>query len=681
MKQITNTTMTPAILALWLCVIGIFLLWQETETRKEERLLATTSASAFFQEILVTRFWNASHGGVYVPITPTTQPNEYLPLRNRDLTADNGLRLTKVNPSYMTRQLAELAQRNKTGIQFHITSLKPLRPENKPTDWEREWLNSFEQGVKEQGEFFEDGETTRFRYMAPLITVAECLKCHAQQGYKEGDIRGGISVTLPHPAHSHTSFYVSSASVAVFGVLLIFFGGTFYEKKKRLFNATFDNTIPTCVTDKDFTILMANESYWKEFGPIPDLKPSIKCYEHRFGQSCHTENCLLTRIIRGSSKEVIETNKDKAGETRCFLVTAKPLLDNNNRMIGVIESFQDITDRKQMEKALEESNRKLEVQSITDSLTEIANRRCFDQTLAKEHARHARSRKELSLIFLDIDFFKRYNDHYGHVKGDECLRQVARVIANCANRPADLAARYGGEEFACILPETDLAGAVAIAEKIRRGVIACAMPHQGSGVAECVTISLGVVAGLCLTGDPCTDIVDKADKLLYQAKEHGRNRVEFGTSGAVEGLGKESVVRLAWKESFCSGNQLIDQQHLTLFHLADELIDAVLSSRPSSEISNIITTLLNEVKEHFQDEEQILKALQFPDVDQHIDEHAALLKKGEQLMREFENATLTVGDVFQFLINEVVMLHMLGADREYFPFISKTAGTDESALS
>ena len=188
----------------------------------------------------------------------------------------------------------------------------------------------------------------------------------------------------------------------------------------------------------------------------------------------------------------------------------------------------DITKRKRAEEALEESNRKLEALSHTDGLTGIANRRYFDEILSQEHGRHVRSGGELSLILLDIDHFKAFNDIYGHVKGDECLRQVARVIAESASRPADLAARYGGEEFVCILPETNSVGAVVIAQKIRLGIQALAIPHTGSSVSGHVTVSLGIVTVRCTINGSVVDIVEQADAMLYQAKSSGRNQVKFG---------------------------------------------------------------------------------------------------------------------------------------------------------
>ena len=532
---------TLILMTAWLCILSSFAYWSEMDTRKEEKQRALITAKAFFQQIVISRQWNASHNGVYVPITTTTQPNQYLPIQGRDLTADNGLQLTKINPSFMTREMAELAQKNASGIHFHLTSLKPIRPGNKAAEWEERWLKSFEQGVKEQGEFFEDGSNTWFRYMAPLIVGAECLKCHAQQGYKEGDIRGGLSVSLPYPAHTHLLIFAGYGSIAGLGLILIFIGGTLYERKQRLFDATFNSPLPTCVTDRSFTILMANKSYWAEFAPLPEHQKTIKCYEHRPGTSCHTEKCPLTNIMGGLSTYAYETIKEIDGVLRYFIVSAKPLLDARGMVVGSVENFQEITERKRAEEALEKSNRKLESLSNTDGLTGIANRRHFDEVLAQEHARHARSGAELSLILLDLDHFKLFNDCYGHVAGDQCLQQVAQVIADCASRSSDLAARYGGEEFVCILPETDCRGAVAIAEKIRQGIMACAIPHKESKVADCVTASMGVVTVQCTAGESIVDIVAQVDELLYRAKSSGRNRVEFVDPRYVKGTIKGNI--------------------------------------------------------------------------------------------------------------------------------------------
>ncbi|HBF51236.1 MAG TPA: diguanylate cyclase, partial [Massilia sp.] len=161
-----------------------------------------------------------------------------------------------------------------------------------------------------------------------------------------------------------------------------------------------------------------------------------------------------------------------------------------------------------------------------DVLTGLANRRRFDETLAAEHERARRSGMPFSLILLDVDYFKKYNDRYGHVAGDDCLRQVAGAIATGPRRPTDLAARYGGEEFAVILPDTDRDGACAVAEKIRQAVLALDVAHADSACGT-VSISLGVHTCWPATDAASTPLacIEAADALLYRAKTDGRNRL------------------------------------------------------------------------------------------------------------------------------------------------------------
>ncbi len=176
-------------LVVWLLATNI----ERIKTTNVE--IARNSAKNFFHIIELTRLWNAGHGGVYVPITAQTQPNPHLKIPDRDVTTTSGLKLTKINPAFMTRQLTELIERQ-SHVSFHITSLNPLRPQNKADTWEVEALRQFERGVDEvygrtSGELAEV-----FRYMAPLFVKRPCLKCHEVQGHQLGDIRGGISVTL-----------------------------------------------------------------------------------------------------------------------------------------------------------------------------------------------------------------------------------------------------------------------------------------------------------------------------------------------------------------------------------------------------------------------------------------------------------------------------------------------------
>ena len=181
---------------------------------------------------------------------------------------------------------------------------------------------------------------------------------------------------------------------------------------------------------------------------------------------------------------------------------------------------------------LEEANTKLQELSELDALTSIANRRRFEETLAREWRRATRDALPLSLIMIDIDYFKDFNDAYGHQVGDECLRRVAGEIGEAITRTGDLVARYGGEEFAAILPSTPSRGAIAVAELLRQRVERMATRHPKSP-AGVVTISLGVATMTPGEAFAPDSLVAAADQALYAAKRAGRNRVETSNSPAV----------------------------------------------------------------------------------------------------------------------------------------------------
>ncbi len=162
--------------------------------------------------------------------------------------------------------------------------------------------------------------------------------------------------------------------------------------------------------------------------------------------------------------------------------------------------------------------------AFMDGLTGVYNRRYFDLQLEKEIARASRSGVGLSLIMMDIDFFKKYNDHYGHQGGDDCLREVSKVLRDTLRRPSDLVARYGGEEFVVILPDTPLANALEVAQKLERAVRERALAHAKSDVAPVVTLSLGVASRVGKTGPDAKGLISAADAQLYRAKASGRAR-------------------------------------------------------------------------------------------------------------------------------------------------------------
>jgi diguanylate cyclase (GGDEF)-like protein len=179
----------------------------------------------------------------------------------------------------------------------------------------------------------------------------------------------------------------------------------------------------------------------------------------------------------------------------------------------------------ELTRELEAANRELEAVSRRDALTGASNRGHFDEYLGAELRRAHRAGAPLSLVLVDVDFFKRYNDHYGHQAGDVCLRQIVEALRSACRRPADLIARYGGEEFALVLPDTPLEGAERVAEAARKAVQSRAILHARSGASDCVTISAGVATAAPQKGLAPGQLISNADEALYKAKNLGRNRV------------------------------------------------------------------------------------------------------------------------------------------------------------
>jgi diguanylate cyclase (GGDEF)-like protein len=196
---------------------------------------------------------------------------------------------------------------------------------------------------------------------------------------------------------------------------------------------------------------------------------------------------------------------------------------------GIVAALRDATERRTAEVKLEEALEQMKRMAEMDGLTGLANRRHFDGVADEEWRRCGRERQPLSVLLLDADHFKLFNDRYGHIAGDGCLRIIASQLATAARRAGDLAARYGGEEFLLLMPQTDQAGAVCVAERVRTLILDLAIAHEGSPAPGVVTVSIGVATAW--PNDPehgpksVSDLLSAADTALYQAKSAGRNRV------------------------------------------------------------------------------------------------------------------------------------------------------------
>lgn len=181
---------------------------------------------------------------------------------------------------------------------------------------------------------------------------------------------------------------------------------------------------------------------------------------------------------------------------------------------------------RELQLELEKNNEELQKLTCLDGLTGISNRRRFDEFIYHECLRSARENTTLSLILIDIDHFKQYNDNYGHLAGDGCLRQVATALNEVVHRPADLVARYGGEEFAVVLPNTDIEGAIQIAQLLEEKIRQLNIPHENSPTARCVTLSMGITSRVACEQTSPADLIELADRALYEAKEGGRDQYQ-----------------------------------------------------------------------------------------------------------------------------------------------------------
>ena len=315
-----------------------------------------------------------------------------------------------------------------------------------------------------------------------------------------------------------------------------------------------------------------------------------------------------------------------------------------------------------------------------DTLTNLPNRRLLHDRLKQTLAACRRSGSRGALMLLDLDNFKPLNDNHGHAVGDLLLMEAGQRLKNCV-RQMDTVARFGGDEFVVMLAQLpndraeSLALARSIADKIR---LALSAPYRLSvrtedGAEARVEHQCSASIGVAMfdgTDVYQEEIVKRADRAMYQAKERGRDTVEFASESLPQaGLAQErhaNLVQLNWRSAYKSGNTVIDDQHRGLFDDANRVLTAVLAGRAPEDVVTLIDALIRDVGEHFETEMKIITAAGFPGAAAHAEIHHDLLERAQHLHRRFQEGTLGVGELFQFLAHDVVARHMLKEDREFF---------------
>lgn len=306
----------------------------------------------------------------------------------------------------------------------------------------------------------------------------------------------------------------------------------------------------------------------------------------------------------------------------------------------------------------------------TDKLTGAWNRRRLEETVTNEMDRLKRYDHPLSLLIIDIDFFKKINDEKGHAVGDQVLSELAAVVRSSL-RATDSLTRWGGEEFVVLSPNTTLSTMAMLAERLRNKIATAAFPE-----IQTMTASIGVAE--CMLSESWVQWFRRADAALYRAKACGRNQVQIAPETPPRvGVGENvsaSFIQLTWHSAYECGNVLIDDQHRALFDDSNKLLTAILSGRPTDEVAALIDILVHDVVQHFKDEEGIFTEAGFPGATEHAAIHHQLVDSAVILVGRFQAGTLAIGELFQFLAHDVVARHMLGADREFFPYLQMRTG-------
>ena len=521
------------IIAIIILVLGTGALKDKNISFQKEILIK--QAQTHFRDQVNNRNWNAKYAGVYVKPLNDEKPNPFL--KDNIIKTESGERLLRINPSLMIKQLASLSTAK--GLHFRITSLHPINPENIADSFETKALNHIIDTKEE--EYYELASKHTFRYVGALVSTKECLACHSEKDYSIGSIVGGISINLDSSSYENIVAYIEDkvlklrVLIALLLLSIVFLIHKQYnnnrylqeEVGRRTKEITETKLLLQEILDSDKSLLMvfdkqniilANKTMLEFFGfdSLDDLKKEHKDISDLFEHSKRKEY-LTTYIGQEYWIDYLYKEQDiqeccvlikKGGENRHFRPHIKEVIVKEQKLY--IVTFDEIT------KSLEQISH-LKEKASKDALTNLFNRGKFDNVIVKEIESSQVSGAPLSIIFLDIDHFKRVNDTYGHDVGDKILQRVADILVK-VTREGDFIARWGGEEFVIALHATDLNRALSLAQKIRKEVESYEFETIGS-----LTISLGVCE--CIMGEELESLMKRVDAALYEAKESGRNKV------------------------------------------------------------------------------------------------------------------------------------------------------------
>ena len=545
----------------WAMLAGLSFAWNSSSLEDHHRELITNQGRQIATMVESVRLWNASHGGVYAPVSEGTPSNPYLIVPERDISSPSGRPLTMVNPAYMTRQLSGVLH-EMTNVEVHLTSLQPLNPINAPRDWERYALELFEtdRQLHEWSEFAVLDQTERFRYIAPLRIQQPCLVCHQIQGYKLGDIRGGISINFPTTEiltpmqGQYTNLLVIhlAAWLLLSLLSLLMLSRLRYhmltlrqardeqeglvqlrtaelqnratqhrkteEKLRLILSSAAEGTFAVDVQGK---ITLFNPAglrflgYQQESEVLGQDVRSLLCPSEASGQcqNCGQVCAIQASYLHGKSQHLEEANFRRADGSPLPVEYRSQPVFVEGEVAGAVITFADISER-------QARHQKIWQQANFDLLTGLYNRHALMEALRKQIAGAKRHHAKFSLLFIDLDGFKQVNDDLGHEAGDELLREVAHRLREIT-RGTDTLARLGGDEFTLIMP--DCTTEEAAAEVATKLLCTLGAPYFVMSEEAQVSASIGI-ALFPSHGQTCKSLLKHADMAMYAAKRQGKNR-------------------------------------------------------------------------------------------------------------------------------------------------------------
>ncbi|MGE4503150.1 MAG: EAL domain-containing protein [Thiomicrospira sp.] len=529
-------------IAIWSGLIFISLSFNYDSLSKHTVESARAAAVATINKDMSFRKWAASHGGVYVPPSARTPSNPYLFHPQKDIETRDGMKLTLMNPAYMLRDMQRHFS-DDYGIKTNITSLNPLNPYNQADEWEKKALKQFEQTPTLVEEISLIENERYMRLMLPFVVETECLKCHAHQGYKIGEIRGGIGTAVPMKSYYAHQFQrqleLGLSHGVVWFIGLVGFGLS-WRRERQIDNEREQNAralreselLYRSVTNNGQALIwLADLDKKCIFFNQPWLEFTGHSLEQEYGdgwaKGVHPEDlehCL--HVFRSAYEtqtkfQMVYRLMRHDGEYRWILDEGAPRYDTEGQFVGFIGHCLDISE-------LKDAQNQIDYLAHYDSLTSLPNRHLIMRRLQQKLRSEPPARHYSAILLIDLDNFKLLNDTLGHQTGDQFLIQVAKRLEDLTHEHIQLA-RLGGDEFMLYIEQLDAQARLAAeqAETLARHVLNSLREPFHLGLQDYrTTSSIGI---MLFSGDQydAEELLKFAEVAMYQAKETGRNTLRF----------------------------------------------------------------------------------------------------------------------------------------------------------